>query len=315
MFGIGLETSVKRQMLDKVRMNASAFPVLAQISSVFARNAADCVRDYLGSMTETVGSNFSVKRYGAFIDNTPMPAMIGVLATEDDRGAAAISLEPRFANIITDLAMGGDMPDLDELEGRTPTAIDCALAGSLVDHLLETFDDVMVAACGRSIGRLSCKRFEHVPVLVDIAPERSELIAFQVSLEIGETMEPASFELLVPIGMFDPVRARLQYSTAPMTDEEHQKWTDHMGEVARVAPLPMRAELARITMRLSELANLKPGQVVRLPSANVGDIRLCVKAGREGRVVGSGRLGTAKNLKAVKLNDQLDPDFLEPLAG
>ncbi|MEL6364546.1 MAG: FliM/FliN family flagellar motor switch protein [Pseudomonadota bacterium] len=307
------ETNVKRQMLDKVRMNASAFPVLAQISGTFARNASDCVRDYLGTLTETVGSNFSVKRYGAFIDNTTMPAMIGVLKTDDDRGAAAISIEPRFANIITDLTMGGDMPDLDELQGRTPTAIDCALATILIDRLLVMFDQVMVGACGESIGLLHCERFEHVPMLLDIAPERSELISFQVAFEIGETGEPASFELLIPIAMFEKVRARLQYSTAPLTPEESTQWAAHMEAVVQVAPMPLNAELARLALRLDDVAQWSVGDVIALPAASVSDIRLVAKTPEGAQDVGGGRLGTSKNKKALKLDGPLDTEFLRSL--
>ena len=311
MLGTDLEDSVKRQMLDKVRTNASAFPVLAQISSLFARNAADVVRDYLGTLTETVGSNFSVKRYGAFIDNTPMPAMIGVLSAAGVGDSAAISLDNRFVNIITDLAMGGDMPDIDSLEGRSPTSLDCAIAKILVDRLLEMFDQVMVGACGQSIGLMECERFEHVPILIDIAPERSELISFQVALEIGEVAEAGSFELVLPIQLLEPVRAQLQHSSAPLTDTERERWTQHMSKVVTDTGLPLDGELVRMRAPLGLLVNMKPGDILPLSDTTLDDVSLTITTKAGVQKVASGRLGAAKGMKALKLNGPFDAQFMQ----
>jgi len=312
MLGSDHENSVKRQMLDKVRMNASAFPVLAQISGVFARNAADCVREYLHCLTETVGANFSVKRYGNFVDSIPMPAMIGVLANASQKKRAAVSLDNRFTNIITDLAMGGDMPDLDALEGRAPTSLDSALAKPLVDRLVAMFDHVVVNACGRSIGLMTCERFEQVPILLDIAPERSELISFQVAFEIGEVAEPASLELVLPIEMLEPVRAQLQHSSAPMLEPERLNWTRHMSKVVARTPIVFDAEIARTVVRLQSLMEMTEGDVFPLGDATLDEVALIVDAGEGPARIASGKLGSARGMKAIRLNAGVDPAFIAP---
>jgi flagellar motor switch/type III secretory pathway protein FliN len=90
----------------------------------------------------------------------------------------------------------------------------------------------------------------------------------------------------------------------PMTEPEIQspknaKWAADLAEVVAEADVEVRAILYRLEMPISDLGALKIGDLVNVPLASVGNVRI---EGSDGRLAGHGRLGQSMGQRAIRIN-------------
>ena len=96
--------------------------------------------------------------------------------------------------------------------------------------------------------------------------------------------------------------------------EEHSHWRNNMGANINNSTLELDVIIDRFQSNLSDLSNLELGQVIPLDGGAEKCADIVLKTSRGPRLLGAGRLGTYKNMKAVKLEADLDPKvMLQPL--
>ena len=174
--------------------------------------------------------------------------------------------------------------------GRAVTRTDAAIAAPLIDATLERvgaqlceetpdhwatgyrFGVMMEDARGMSLA-LSAAAF-HV---------------FRMTVELGEGAFPASIVFLLPIPVAPPPRA-----AGPGEDKVQRT----LEQSAMNAPVCLDAVLARVTVPLTQLCGLAPGDVLPFQMDRPLQIRLETS---QKHVVALGRLGQMNGMRAVRL--------------
>ena len=129
------------------------------------------------------------------------------------------------------------------------------------------------------------------------------------------------FCLTLPQIMLDNLAtAQSSVSTvaAPVIDPTHP-WAVHMRQSVNSAHVPVRAVVESCAMTVAECTRLEIGQVISLPGVSLGSVRLFIDmesgplAKRAPVGLTHGALGIFKKNRALKMNEAVDPDFIQDL--
>lgn len=179
---------------------------------------------------------------------------------------------------------------------RKPTRTDAAMAAGLIDAALEGLEvaledeaDLDWAGGFRYGSHLDDAR--PLGLLLDDRDYR--VMTAQVSLALGQrsgtvilALPAAGHAVKAPEDDADPEAAR------------HHAFSEALSERIEGASCTMIATLARLSLPLAEITALVEGAVLPLRQASIEKIRL---EGLDGRILGEGRLGQNRGMRAVRL--------------
>jgi flagellar motor switch protein FliM len=204
--------------------------------------------------------------------------------------------------------------------GRRATQTDAQLLSEVIDTALAEYDGQAGAESGHRAGF----RFQRFPAdyrLLDLLLEapRFELILQPVALLGEEVRRDGQFLLALP-----QAGAAAEACAAPQTGRRApisgraDAWSRALEAQVMAAPAQLTAVLGRMTMPLSDVMALGVGSRVLLPLSNLEEV--AVEA-LDGQVLGQGRLGQFRAMRAVRLTDlggaRAEPagDFQDHSAG
>jgi flagellar motor switch protein FliM len=180
---------------------------------------------------------------------------------------------------------------------RKPTRTDAAMSAGLIDAALSGLDvaledeaDLSWAGGYRYGSHLEDAR----PLGLLLEDRDYNVLLAQVSLGLGQR------EGLVILALPAEGRGR-----KPLADEAtdlgpapHHVFAEELAERIEGATCVMRATLARLSLPLGEITELAEGMVLPLRQCSIDRIRL---EGLDGRIVGEGRLGQNRGMRAIRL--------------
>ena len=174
--------------------------------------------------------------------------------------------------------------------GRAVTRTDAAIAAPLIDATLE---------------RAGAQLFEETPdhwatgyrfgVMMEdargmsLALNAAAFHVFRMTVELGEGAFPGSIVFLLPVPVAPPARA-----DGSGEDKVHRT----LEQSAMNAPVCLDAVLARVSVPLTQLCSLKPGDLLPFQMDRPLEIRLETS---QKHVVALGRLGQMTGMRAVRL--------------
>lgn len=80
-----------------------------------------------------------------------------------------------------------------------------------------------------------------------------------------------------------------------------QKWTRDLMKLAAMSPVMMRTSLAELDVPLGVLMDLKPGQVINLPSATIDEVKVRPLLETTSKLELAGALGNRDGVRALKI--------------
>lgn len=300
--------------IEGARNISSPIPKLDEVLAKLSKNIEKHARIYLGSVVEAMILDHEIRTFSDVLDGISMPAMIGIIEIDRKERAALINFDLDLMYHVVDLRMGGLPTELPEFVARRPTAIDWSMCQPLVDIVLDGFGQALSESFGRSdIVEFHCTSFEHLPMLANIVPDRSDVLCVQVSLDIGEAARSGNFELVIPLAGLDAMKAAIGKSSK-LSDESNDAWADHMLDVVMKTEIELTPVLQTSNFTVAQLSRLEIGQVIPLEPDAHKSVVLNVSMGQDSQVLATGRLGALKGMKALKLASDIDNDFMTPLA-
>lgn len=177
---------------------------------------------------------------------------------------------------------------------RRPTRTDAAMLATLIDAAmtgldvsLQQDDDRVWATGWRYASFVEDART--LALLLEDAPY--QVIRADLSLKDGAKTGP----LILALPDRLPRGDRNQDTP---TASDHS-FSAHLSAQVERTNARLDAVVARVTMPLAQVSALLPGEMLPLPLAGVDRVRL---VGLDGRLVGEGRLGQARGLRAIRLS-------------
>ncbi|HEY9038115.1 MAG TPA: FliM/FliN family flagellar motor C-terminal domain-containing protein [Roseovarius sp.] len=174
--------------------------------------------------------------------------------------------------------------------GRAVTRTDAAIAAPLIDAALERAE----AQLSEETPDHWANGFRFGVMMEDargmsLALNAAAFHVFRMTVELGEGAFPGSIAFLLPVPVAPPPRA-----TAP-GEEKVQRTLE---QSAMNAPVSLEAVLGRVSIPLTQLCGLTPGDVVPFKTDRPLQIRLETS---QKHVVTLGRLGQMNGMRAVRL--------------
>jgi flagellar motor switch protein FliM len=306
--------AVVRRKIDATRVSVSSYPKLSVLAASHARLAAESIRNLLNTLADVKPEASAVVRCGRYLRRLPAPSVLGVLEVDGAPNSALLYLDSALVSHVIDVSLGGD-PTVDSaFTDRMPTEIDFALCRRFADRVLQCFGEAVAVTCrSRSIGRLTCGRFENSPQMVAVAPDKSEVLIINQRVEIGDGARAGFFELVLPLSVIDPIKGDLMQHHGTPSALNAQLWDSHFRRSLLNAQIELDVVIESQKVPLKQLSTMKPGDVLPLGRSAVDEVELMLRTRGGERSLATCRLGAKGLQKAVKLLGEPDEALMREL--
>lgn len=279
----GLVSSERLPMLDVV------FDRLVRLMTASLRSLTS---DNIEISVEAVAS----VRFGRFLNDMPLPSLIGVARAQEWDNFALLVVRPELAFTIVDVLLGGrrGVPPA-RIGGRGFTAIETKLVTRMVDAVL---NDLGAAFEPLSPVTFALDRIETNPRFAGIARPTNAAVNARFRVEIDE--RGGLLDLVIPYATLEPVRELLLQRFMGEKFGRDSIWERHLASELHRTRVDVEAVLGEQQMTLADVMTFKPGQTILFGTRETHPVTL--RCG--GRTVGHGRMGRCGNHVAVRLTDR-----------
>jgi flagellar motor switch protein FliM len=278
------------------RVSPEQMRALSSLHEQFARNLGVELTGVLRSVIDIQTSQAEQLTYQEFTMSLPNPTYITTLSCEPLSGEMIIELNPTICFPFIDKLLGGGHSSSVSPE-RTFTDIESRLISQIMDnvihHLQETWDPI-----GQL--RFNVTDTETNPqILQNVAPnEIVVLLTFEIRMSEGEA--GGMLNLCIPFNVIEPVIGKLSSQSWSLTNSKmNPQDLKRLKSNVQDVPINVEAYIAESTIRASELATLKPGDIITTPKIASQDIMVNIG----GRPKFKASIGQIRGHKAVRIEE------------
>jgi flagellar motor switch protein FliM len=238
-------------------------------------------------------SKLDTIQFQKFIESLANPTHLTLVKLEPLQGICLLDISPRLGLAIVDRELGGpglcneDPRDLSQMETRLLTRV----LEIVLSEWCGCWNDLLDLR-PMILGHESTGRF------LQTSSPASMLLMFGIETRLGEFVEQIQFafpyQTLEPLmhrlhsGMETKEKPAVGKSSAPPAG-----WNPVLNEVS----ISVAAQLPELQLTAKRLAQLKPGDVLPVPSGTAGQVRVCL--GKVPKFLAN--LGTCDNHLALKI--------------
>jgi len=304
-------------LLRKVRgpkMRLAGFPPMDPLCHTFASIAATRVRADLRPGIDVTVYGFEVARHGDYLRGLYAPSAIYMLAFRLQGGACLIKAHPRLLGKVLDIYLGGDGSFEESNFSRSLTAIDLAIYSRFVELVAECFEEAVTELCGRSaLGVAQRTRFEQQPGMVRIAPDQAEVFVIKLNFHMADDKRGAGLDFVIPVSSLEAIKRDLVAAQGAVSEQVGSAWSQHMLKEVLETRLRLRGVIPAGRFSVGEISRLECGAFLELPADALSGIELRAETNEGETTIAHARLGAVDRRKALRLGEDLSPEFLEPL--
>lgn len=241
------------------RIVRGRMPTLEIINERFARLLRIGLYNFLRRSVEISVGPVRVSKYSDFIRNLVVPTNLNLVHMKPLRGTGLMVINPSLAFLLVDNMFGGDGRFHTRVEGREFTQTEQRIIRRVVDILFENY--------AKSWEPVYPVEFEYIrsemnTQFANIATPNEVVVAVTFTLELGAVSGEMHF--CFPYSMLEPVKDML---TSPLQGEVlgvDKRWVRLMTQQIQAAEVELVADIATTNMRLSQILNMKVGDVIPL---------------------------------------------------
>ena len=221
-------------------------------------------------------------------DGLPDGAMILKLGDDLDGIGVAFACLQSFSAVIEASTIGSVLTT--EASPRKPTRTDAALFATFLDAVLERFGHY----AGLCVDRPPVDGFRSAGVLEDLRAAQLALAdetlrRYQITVDFGLGAKVGTLILCVPN----------QRKQAPAAVKTAQEWSEALEQAVMGTTAQLQANLCTLRLPYSDIAQLKPGDLLPLTKARLDGVSM---VGSTGQKALTAKLGRSGPLRAVRLN-------------
>ena len=275
------------------RVSKDQMRSLETLHESFARNLGASLAASLRTICEVSVGQIEQLTYSEFVQSLPNPTCFNLLKSEELGGQLCLEMSPLIIFPIIDRMLGGSNAEL-FIPQRPLTAIEESLVARITDrathHLSDAWSQVMPV-------KIELEAFESNPQLAQIVPPNETVVTIGLEVKLGA--QAGTMSLCFPYQTIEQVMSKL--SNQNWVGYESRRDADVSGPKVRdkvdQASVTLEAILATTSIKLSELMNLQPGDIITTDKRAAGDIELLV----EGKPKFSGKLGQYRGNRCVRV--------------
>jgi flagellar motor switch protein FliM len=267
-------------------------PTLEMINEKFCRNVRNPLFGLLRKTVDVVPDGIETMQYGDFLQNLQVPASLNVFQLNPLRGYALLSISSDLAFVLVDHYFGGDCRFHVRIEGRDFTNVEQTVIKRVVDIIFKEMDNVW-----RAVYPVEHKfaRSEMNPQFVNIVAPSELVVVYSFKMEVESSTE--SFSFCVPYSILEPIKDKLYGVHQGEIDAIDKTWSENLRSQINYVPLTISVEIGSAEISVSDVLNLKVGDVIQLNDKVKDPVRVFV----EGKGKYWGRAGVADNNYALQI--------------
>ncbi|MGE4133378.1 MAG: flagellar motor switch protein FliM [Bdellovibrionales bacterium] len=255
------------------RIIRGRLPQLDVIYEKFMRSFRVSLSSALRKIATLTHASTDFLKFGEFINTLPMPTCMSVLRFNALRGSALFVIESKLAYALVDNFFGGADRPYTKIEGKDFTPIELQIVRKVVDLAIEDLENGWA-----SVEKIDASfvRTEINPQFVGIVPPTDIVIAstFDVELENAN----GTITLVIPYATIEPIKQKLSTGFQVESDQTDKKmWTAIIRSQLLETSVNMRVNLGQSEIKLSDLMNLKVGDVIPLDQDTTGEFDVLVE--------------------------------------
>ncbi len=252
-------------LTSQERIVRGRMPTLEMINERFARYTRVSLFNLLRRSAEVAVGGIQVQKFGEYIHSLYVPTSLNLVKVKPLRGTALFILDARLVFKLVDNFFGGDGRPA-KIEGREFTPTELRVVRMVLD---QAFVDMTEA--WQSVMKIN---FEYVnsevnPALANIVNPSEVVVVstFHIELDGGG----GDMHFTMPYSLIEPIREMLDAGFQSDLDDHDERWTRALREDVLDVRVPLSATVVRRQIRLRELLDMQPGDVipVTLPDSMV----------------------------------------------
>jgi len=244
----------------------------------------------------TVGA-IKIQPYHDFARNLPVPTNLNLIHLKPLRGTALFVFSPSLVFIAVDNLFGGDGRFPIKVEGREFTHTEQRVIRRMLHLALECYEDAWNAIYKLSVEYV---RAEMQVKFTNITTSPNDIVVTTpFHVEIGTMV--GEFYICIPFSMIEPLRELLTNPPLESSRLEDQGWRENLVKQVKHSQLELVANFAEVSMRLSEILKLRPGDVLPIDKPEY------LIAHVDGVPVLTGQYGTLNGQYALSVKQLINP--------
>lgn len=282
------------------RIVRGRMPTLEIINERFARNWRMGLFNFLRRNAEISVGPVKVQKYSEFIRNLVVPAAINLVHAAL-RGTALFVFDPNLIFIVVDHLFGGDGRFHMRVEGRDFTQVEQRIIQRMLQLMFEHYGKAWQPIYPIEFEPL---RMEMHTEFANVATPNEVVVSTRFSMELGSN--GGDVHVCMPYTMIEPIRDLLTSAIQGEALEVDKRWVRLLSQQVQTAEVEVVAHLANANVHVSDILNMKVGDVVPI------ELDDSVTARVDGVPVMECAYGTFNGQYALRVNRMLNMNGSEP---
>ncbi|MEM8738188.1 MAG: flagellar motor switch protein FliM [Planctomycetota bacterium] len=281
------------------RVSKDQMRALENLHEAFSRNFGAALSGFLRTIMEVKVANIEQMTFSEFTHSLPNPTCFNLLSCKPLEGSICLEISPLIIYPVIDRLLGGSNAEL-FIPQRPLTAIENRLVGKILGRAMtalhEAWENIIEA-------EFNLEESESNPALVQIVPPNEVVVVVGFELKMGS--RAGTMSLCIPYAVIEPVVDKLssQSWSAYKKTTKNNLLKDRMANSLEAAKVDIAAVLANTTMTMSDLMNLREGDLILTEKPAASPLALTI----EGRRKFVGHLGQHSGNRAYKVGRPINP--------
>ena len=276
------------------RIVRGRMPTLEMINERFARHYRISLFNMLRRSAEIAVGGVQMVKFSEYVHSLYVPTSLNMVRVKPLRGTALFVIDPKLVFVVVDNFFGGDGRFHAKIEGRefTPTEL------RVVQMMLrEVFKDLKEAWAPVMDVDFEYMNSEVNPQFANIVSPTEVVVVstLHVELEGGG----GDMHITMPYSMVEPIRELLDAGIQSDRTDTDERWTTALQEEMKEARVELSSTLTETTLQLSDMMNMKPGDVIPIEMPETVTVRA------ENIPIFRGRLGVSQDKMAIKISERV----------
>lgn len=282
--------------MNQDRIVRGRMPTLEMVHDRFSRLFRQSLSSAMQRVIDVNVLNTDASKFGEFMRGQAIPSSYHVFRMEPLNGSALLVLEGKLIFTMVNSFFGGKGVSYYKMEGRDFTAIENRMVKTVVDILLEDYQNAWQPVKALNINHT---RAEVNPQFVSIVAPSDPVWIIEIEMSFEDISEKMYFCL--PHSTLEPLMDKLKARYQSESMEGENTWLGRITESMQSISVEMSVRLGTTEITGRQVLALAPGDVIQLNESANDDLDIYIEDVLKMR----GHVGSAKNYKAVQLSEFL----------
>ncbi|HEX2586362.1 MAG TPA: flagellar motor switch protein FliM [Steroidobacteraceae bacterium] len=285
----------------QVRIVRGRMPTLEMINERFARLYRISLFNMLRRSPEISVGAVQMSKFSEYVHSLKVPTNLNLVTVKPLRGTALFIIDPTLVFAVVDNFFGGN-GRYAKIEGREFTATEYRIIQMLLKAAFTDVKEAWSHVFNVDFEYLNSEINPHFANIVS-PTEIVVITTFHIELDGGG----GDLHITMPYSMIEPLREMLDAGVQSDRVEHDERWLQSLREEMEDAEVELSAWLGNSRVTLSELINLKPGDIITTDFNGKATLLA------EDVPIFKGQFGASRGMQAVKLETRIKRSKPSPI--